>query len=99
MSSRGADRPPARPVIVLLCGGLVVTSWPLPDAGGVDMNLVEGLARLSLTARRLGCRIRLLKLGPQLSELLVLSGLAEIVAAHPLDRPDGPSGPGRLDPG
>src|ERR1700759_4289146 len=99
MPSRDAASPPGRTVIVLVCGGVVVTSWPLSDAGRVDMGLVDGLARLQVTARRLGGRIQLQQVDPQLAGLLSLSGLAEILAAYPLDSPDGSGPPGCLDPG
>jgi hypothetical protein len=94
-----ADRQPGRTVIVLLCGGLAVTSWPLPGAGRVDMGLIDRLARLQLTARRLGCRIRLEHVHPDLSALLVLSGLGDLLAADPPDRAGGPGHPTDPDPG
>ncbi len=84
MPSLDADPQPGRTVVVLLCGGLAVSSWPLPGAGPVDMGVIDGLARLQLTARRLGCRIRLEHVHPHLSALLVLSGLGDILAADPL---------------
>jgi ABC-type transporter Mla MlaB component len=49
-----------------------------PDAGTVDT-----LARLALTAGRLGCRIRLRHASPRLRELLALVGLDEVVAFGP----------------
>jgi hypothetical protein len=99
MPSLDADSPQGRTLIVLLCGGVVMTSWPLPSASPVDMGLVDGLARLQLTARRLGCRIRLQEAGAQLSDLLILSGLAEILVAEPPDGSDGAGRPGWLRPG
>lgn len=67
----------------------MVTSWPLPVAGRVDMGLVEDLARLQLAARRLGCRIQLRHADPQLSDLLLLSGLADILPPDPPDPTEG----------
>jgi hypothetical protein len=93
-----ADSQPGRTVIVLLCGGLAVTSWPLPGAGPVDMGLIDALARLQLTAGRLGCRIRLENVHPHLSALLVLSGLGDLLAADPPGRTGGPGDPVGIDP-
>ncbi len=42
-----------------------------------DARTVDALARLQLTARRLGCRIRLQRASPELRDLLRLVGLAE----------------------
>ncbi|WP_345039446.1 STAS domain-containing protein [Streptomyces sannanensis] len=50
------------------------------DVGGVtepDLTAVEALARLRLTARRLGCRIRIRHPTPLLHRLLAQTGLAE----------------------
>jgi anti-anti-sigma factor len=49
-----------------------------PDAAAVD-----ALAQMQLTARRLGHRIRLRHVCPVLAELLVLSGLSEVVRPLP----------------
>ena len=46
---------------------------------------MDQLARLQLHARRLGCSIRLRNTGAELSELLELVGLAEIVSADGLE--------------
>jgi hypothetical protein len=54
----------------------------LCDVGAiVDPNLdtVDALARLQLTARRLGCRIRLRAACGELQELLALIGLDDVV--------------------
>ena len=67
-------------MVVLLCGGIAVTSWPLPGAGQPDLGLVDGLARLQLAARRVGCSIELHHAAPALSELLALIGLADVVS-------------------
>jgi anti-anti-sigma regulatory factor len=50
------------------------------DVGGLthpNLAAVNALARLQLTARRLGCRIRLRNAGPELQALLDLVGLGE----------------------
>lgn len=53
----------------------------LPD----DVDAVEVLARLALTARRAGARLRVLGLSAELSALLQLLGLGAVVL--PLDEP------------
>lgn len=52
------------------------------EVGGLthaDLAAVNALARLQLTARRLGCRIRLRNAGPELLALLDLVGFGEVV--------------------
>ncbi|MFF4231293.1 STAS domain-containing protein [Streptomyces sp. NPDC001820] len=52
------------------------------DVGGLthpDLVAVNALARLQLTARRLGCRIRLHNAGHELRSLLDLVGLVGLV--------------------
>ncbi|MFB6594029.1 STAS domain-containing protein [Streptomyces diastaticus] len=52
----------------------------LCDVSGVHpphLAAVDALARLCLTARRTGCRLRLHRPAPQLRALLILVGLAE----------------------
>jgi hypothetical protein len=44
-----------------------------------DARSVDALARLQLTARRLGCRIRLVRASPQLDDLLSFLGLSDVV--------------------
>lgn len=46
---------------------------------GPDVGTVDSLARLALTARRLGCRVRLAHASPELRELLAFAGLAEVM--------------------
>ena len=43
------------------------------------MATVNALARLALTARRLGRRVRLRHASPELTELLAYVGLAEVI--------------------
>jgi hypothetical protein len=47
----------ARAEVVLLCDDAAVASWPLICRGGVDLSVVDELARLQLDARRHGCSI------------------------------------------
>ncbi|MZE75516.1 STAS domain-containing protein [Streptomyces sp. SID5475] len=70
-------------------GGVPGHDGPSPvvlcDAGAVtrpDLATVEALARLRLTARRLGCRLRLRNAGPELRALLHLLGLDAVLGAR-----------------
>ena len=51
------------------------------DAGrlAVDVDSVEALARLALTARRCGCRLRLVRVPAELGRVLRIVGLAGVV--------------------
>ena len=55
------------------------------DVRGVrapDLATIDALARLCLTARRLGCRVELRGACPELRELLGLVGLGDVVACE-----------------
>lgn len=55
-----------------------------------DVVAIEALARLALTARRLGCRVRLRRLSRELKGLLDLCGLADALPSlHPARTVDG----------
>jgi len=52
------------------------------DVGGIratDATTIDGLARLQLTARRLGCQVRLRNASDELHGLLALAGLCDVV--------------------
>jgi hypothetical protein len=66
-------------MVVLVCGDAELASWPLAGWRRPDLARVDQLARLQLHARRLGCSIRLRDASAELTELLTLVGLAEIV--------------------
>lgn len=68
-------------MVVLVRGEAEVASWPLRSCP--NLELVDHLARLQLTARRLGCSIRLVNAGAALSELLDLVGLTEVLDGTP----------------
>jgi ABC-type transporter Mla MlaB component len=54
----------------------------LCDVGAVtapDAATVEALARLRLTARRLGCDLRVLRAHPHLTDLVALTGLSDVL--------------------
>ena len=71
-------RPDALATVVLVCGNVELSRWPLPRRGRPDLAAVDTLARLALAARRLGCAIRLRDADPDLAVLLALVGLAEV---------------------
>ena len=60
-----------------------VAALTRPDAG-----TVEALARLQLTARRLGRRMWLRHPSPELVELLTLCGLADVLRVEPRRQPE-----------
>ena len=65
---------------VLVCD---VAALHRPDAG-----TIEALARLQLTARRLGCQMRLRHPSPELGELLALFGLDDVLRVEPVRQPE-----------
>jgi hypothetical protein len=73
-------------MVVLVRDGVEVASWPLVGTGRPDLSVVEGLARLQLAARRLGCSIRLRSARGELPELLDLVGLGVEVGGQAEDR-------------
>lgn len=86
--------PVARADIAGLCAYLTSLDAALVhcDVAAVapDLVLVEALARLQLTARRLGRRVRVVGAGPHLRDLLRLTGLAGLITGLPeAARPDG----------
>ena len=69
----------ARAEVVLLCDDAEVASWPLICREGVDLSVVDDLARLQLEARRQGCSIWLRQACPDLAALLRFVGLAGVL--------------------
>jgi hypothetical protein len=65
--------------VVLVCGGDEVASWPLQGSCRPDLGLVDHLAQVQLAARRLGCAIELRHANRELTELLDLAGLSEVL--------------------
>ncbi len=80
-SGRHTDVVPAnaRAEVVLLCDDAEVASWPLICRHGVDLSVVDDLARLQLAARRQGCSIWLRRACPDLAALLRFVGLAGVL--------------------
>ena len=74
-----------RGIVVLVHDGGEVTRWPLLVRDGVDLGLVDQLARLQLSAHRLGCTIELRDACPDLLALLDLVGLRVEVRGEPED--------------
>jgi len=71
-------------VVVVLRGTTEVATWRLQGRGSrPDLGLVDELARLQLSAQRLGCSVRVRHPSPQLTELLDLIGLREVVGREP----------------
>ena len=80
-------------MVVLVRGGIEVASWPLKAGPRPDLGVVDDLAWLQLTARRLGCSIRLRHACPELWGLLELAGLAGVMSGAGLGLEIG-AGPG-----
>ena len=72
-----------RGMVVLVRDGEELAQWPLLVRDGVDLSLVDELARLQLAARRLGCAIELRDACPELLDLLDLVGLRVEVGGKP----------------
>ena len=70
-------------MVVLSRGDVEVTAWPVGAHNRGDLATVEELARLQLAARRIGCSIRLRDVCRELSELLELVGLGEVLTDPP----------------
>ncbi len=84
-----ADDAAVRAVCERLRAVMSTTSAPtiVVDAGALPANCrsIEVLARLQLTARRAGARIRLHRASPPLRHLLEFAGLADIVLVRAHD--------------
>ena len=74
----GVLRRDALATVVLRRGDSELSSWTLPCGERIDLAAVGHLARLALTARRLGCAIELRDADPALIGLLGFCGLAEV---------------------
>ena len=66
-------------MVLLVRGDAEIASWPLTGCGRPDLSVVDHLVRLQLVARRLGCAIRLRDACRELTELLDLAGLGEVL--------------------
>ena len=54
----------------------------------MDIGTVDALARLQLTARRLGWRLRLREAPLDLRELIALAGLSRVLGVEPVGQPE-----------
>jgi hypothetical protein len=75
---------PTVAIVVLSRGDAVVGSWRLDRPDGLDLGVVNQLSRLQLAACRAGCSIRLCDTCQELSQLLDLVGLSEVLPTVPL---------------
>ncbi len=69
----------ATTTVVFVDGATVVARWRLP-VRRANLATVDALARLALWARRRGWTMQVRKPCPPLVELLVLAGLADLLA-------------------
>lgn len=65
--------------VVLLRDGVEVARWPVAAGACVDVGLVGRLARLQLTALRMGCSIEVRDASCELAGLLDLAGLGDLL--------------------
>ncbi len=67
-----------------LSGGVVaIINWDLSMVAEADAATVDVLARLQLTARRVGYALRLRNPSPELLELLDFMGLRDVLGVEP----------------
>ena len=66
---------PENEIVVVDAGGIEQVTWALPPMAEPDLSLVDDLARLALSARRLGYTLRLRNPGGRVAEMLDLAGL------------------------
>jgi hypothetical protein len=77
----GVLRPEGDAIAVLAVGGTEVAHWPLAGSTHPDLDVIDGLARLALAARRLGGEIVLRNAGPELLALIDFVGLDDVLCA------------------
>jgi len=79
------------PYVVLLLGGAEMARLPLQEGRCPDLSVVDRLARLQLSALRLGCSIRLHNAPSGLLALIELAGLADMLTDRTAPAADAPS--------
>lgn len=77
----GVVRPRGDAIVVLALGGTEIARWPLAGSSRPDLEVIDELARLALTARRFGAEIGLRQAGPELLGLIDFVGLADVLTA------------------
>jgi len=75
----GVVGPAGDAIVVLAVGGTEVARWPLVGSSRPDLEVIDGLARLALTARRFGGEIRLRDAGRELLGLIRFVGLDDVL--------------------
>jgi hypothetical protein len=73
------DRREREATVVLSCAGDEVAIWAMRNWDQRDLAIVNTLARLQLLAHRIGCRIEVRDPSPELTYLLDLAGLADVL--------------------
>jgi hypothetical protein len=81
----GVRRREGDAIVVLAVGGTEVASWPLAGSTRPDLDVIDVLARLALTARQLGGAIGLRNAGPELLGLIDFVGLDDVLVADARD--------------
>ena len=66
-------------IVVLAVGGTELAHWSLPGSAHPDLDVIDTLARLALTARQLGAVVTLQNAGPELLGLIEFVGLDEVL--------------------
>jgi hypothetical protein len=77
----GVLRPEGDAIVVLAVDGTEVANWPLTGSVRPDLDVIDGLARLALAARRLGGEISVRNAGPELLALIDFVGLDDVLRA------------------
>lgn len=75
-------------IVVLAVGGTELARWTLAGSAQPDLDLIDTLARVALTARRLGGEVAVRNAGPELLGLIDFVGLDDVLAD---DDDDGPT--------
>jgi hypothetical protein len=73
------DRREREATVVLSCAGVDVAIWAIRNWDQGDLAIVNTLARLQLLAHRIGCAIEVRDPCPELTGVLDLAGLAEVL--------------------
>jgi hypothetical protein len=77
-------RPEGDATVVLAVGGTEMASWPLANSSRPDLAVIDALARLALTARRMGGAITVRGAGPELLALIDFVGLDDVIVVEDL---------------
>ena len=70
-------------VVLFVCGDLELARWTLLRSDGLDLAVVDELARWQLAARRMGCSVQLRSPSPELRGLIDLAGLSGVLPVVP----------------